>query len=97
MSHPLPAKTETIFIGNEGFKQYEYEVTWKGDTVVACLGKTEYKRGYTALMDAEVELFYGEEGPGPLYQRQEVVETSEAPASDPLPFVETSPVKLYWR
>ncbi len=97
MSHPLPAKTETIFIGNEGFKQYEYEVTWKGDTVVACLGKTEHKRGYTALMDAEVELFYGEDGPGPLYQRQEVVETSEAPASDPLPFVETSPVKLYWR
>ena len=34
VSYPLPLHEEEATIGNPGFRQYRYRVTWKGDTVV---------------------------------------------------------------
>lgn len=71
LSYPLPEKTEEVAIGNPGFRQWHYRVTWKGDTVVRIepLGN-EDKTAYSDFDKAAAEVFYGEEGPGPLYQRE---------------------------
>jgi len=68
-SYPLHERTESAVIGNEGYHQYEYTVRWRGSTVLsvepgenACLGRSR-------LMDQPVRLYYGKEGPHPLYQR----------------------------
>ena len=31
--YPLPVWEEEVTVGNPGFRQYRYRVTWKGDTV----------------------------------------------------------------
>ncbi len=71
MTYPLPVTTEEVEIGNPGFRHYRYRVTWKGDTVVRMepLGK-EYTTGYSEFDNKQVPIFYGKEGPGPLYQRE---------------------------
>jgi hypothetical protein len=35
LSFALPARSEKITIGNEGFQQYEFDIDWLGDTVLA--------------------------------------------------------------
>ena len=71
ITYPVPVKEEEIAIGNPKGHQYHYRVTWKGDTVVRMtpIGE-QYKTGYSEGMKKEVECFYGEEGPGRLYQRE---------------------------
>ncbi len=34
VSYSVPVSDEEVTIGNPGFRQYRYRVTWKGDTVV---------------------------------------------------------------
>lgn len=70
IQYPLPVKTEECVIGNPGFRQYRYQVTWKGDTVMAVepVGNKE-ATGYSDFDQKPVPVFYGEDGPGPLYQR----------------------------
>ncbi|MDZ7335432.1 MAG: hypothetical protein ONB32_09740 [candidate division KSB1 bacterium] len=72
ISYPLPIRTETEMIGNPGFRQYPYQVTWKGDTVLRIepLGKN-YDTGYSEVEGKEVRCYYGEQGPGRLYQRDD--------------------------
>ena len=64
-------REEEATIGNPGFRQYRYRVTWKGDTVVRMtpLGD-QAKTGYSDFDKKQVAVFYGEEGPGRLYQRE---------------------------
>jgi hypothetical protein len=71
ISYPLPIYDEEVSIGNPGFRHYHYRATWKGDTVVKMepLGNDD-KTGYSDFDKQNVPIFYGEEGPGRLYQRE---------------------------
>ncbi len=75
ISYPVPVRSEEAAIGNPGFKSYRYRVTWKGDTVVRMepLGD-EDKTGWSDFDERQVPIFYGKEGPGPLYQRGPMLE-----------------------
>jgi hypothetical protein len=84
ITYPLPLMTEEVEIGNPGFRHYRYRVTWKGDTVVRMepLGN-DYATGYSEYDKRQVPVFYGKEGPGPLYQREDFVKDCE-PELSPL-------------
>lgn len=84
ISYPLPVRSEEAVIGNPGFKSYRYRVTWKGDTVVRLepLGN-EDKTGWSDFDERRVPIFYGKEGPGPLYQREPML-AAAVPAPAPL-------------
>ena len=72
ITYPLALREETEVIGNPGRRQYAYRVTWKGDTVVRMTPVGEGVRathGYSDFNHKDVEVFYGEPGPGRLYQR----------------------------
>ena len=74
VSYPLPVSSEEITVGNPGYQQWPYRVTWKGDTVVrleALDHKT--KTAYSDFDETEREVYYGPEGPGPLYQREHML------------------------
>jgi hypothetical protein len=67
--YPLSAREEEVTIGNPGFQQYRYRVTWKGDTVVRMTPVGEQvKTGFSDFDGKPVDVFYGAQGPGPLYQ-----------------------------
>ena len=78
IAYPLPVREEEIAIGNVGFRQYHYRVTWKGDTVVRMtpIGE-QVKTAYSDFDKKQVEVFYGEEGPGRLYQREYMLKNVE--------------------
>ena len=86
VTYPVPVKEEEIAIGNPGHKQYHYNVTWKGDTVVRMtpIGEQYKTIHYLAGKDAfEAEAYYGEQGPGRLYQREYML-SDVVPAHAPL-------------
>ncbi len=70
LAYPLPIRDEDVAIGNPGRLQYRYRATWKGDTVInmAPLGEPP-ATAYSDFDKRDVPVFYGEEGPGRLYQR----------------------------
>jgi hypothetical protein len=84
VSYPLAVRDEETVIGNPGFRQYRYRVTWKGDTVVrmALVGDNP-KQGFSDFDGKPVDIFYGPEGPGPIYQREWMLAPSE-PRQAPL-------------
>jgi hypothetical protein len=84
VTYPLALRTEEAVIGNPGFKSYRYRATWKGDTVVRMepLGD-EDKTGWSDFDERPVPIFYGKEGPGPLYQREHML-SSAVPEPAPL-------------
>ena len=84
ISYPLPLTTEDIEIGNPGFRHYHYRVTWKGDTVVKMepFGNPP-ATGYSDFEQKEVPVYYGADGPGPLYQRAQWIADAE-PELSPL-------------
>lgn len=71
VKYPLNTRTENVGIGNPGYRQYHYQVTWKGDTVVDMkpVGN-EFSTGYSDFDKRDVPVFYGVEGPGTLYRRE---------------------------
>jgi hypothetical protein len=69
MEYPLPETKETIEIGNAGYKKYGYEIYWKGDTVIKVVPLSKETVGFSGLMQRDTKLYYGETGPGKLYQR----------------------------
>ncbi|MHB1294870.1 MAG: hypothetical protein ACYC4R_07710 [Anaerolineae bacterium] len=71
VSYPLPVVDEEFSVGCPGFRQYHYRAMWKGDTVLRMdpIGN-EYRTGYSDFEHAYVPVYYGVEGPGPLYQRE---------------------------
>ncbi len=86
VTYPLPVWDEEAVIGNPGFRQYRYRVTWKGDTVAAMQPLDETNRvrtGYSDFDRRDVPVFYGEEGPGRLYQREWMLADAQ-PALAPL-------------
>jgi hypothetical protein len=76
VTYPLPVREEEIAVGNAGFRQYRYRVTWRGDTVVRLtpIGE-QVKTAYSDFDKKQVEVFYGEAGPGRLYQRESMLKT----------------------
>ena len=82
--YSLPVKTESVSIGNPGFRQYRYRVTWKGDTAVRMEpAGIEQPTGYSDFEKRDVPVYYGAKGPGPLYQRAHMIHDAE-PAPAPL-------------
>ena len=78
VTYAVPLREEEVTIGNPGFRQYRYRVTWKGDTVVRMTPLSESaKTGFSDFDGKQVPVFYGTDGPGPLYQREYVLEESE--------------------
>jgi hypothetical protein len=78
VSYPVPVQEEEVSVGNPGFRQYRYGVTWKGDTVVRMTPLGEpVKSGFSDFDGRPVEVFYGKDGPGPLYQRASMLENAE--------------------
>lgn len=72
--YPLPVYQEKISIGNPGFRQYHYRVTWKGDSVVKMEPlSTDYETGYSDFDKKAVACFYGKIGPGEIYQREQML------------------------
>ena len=82
VAYPLPVRTEDIVVGNPGFRQWRYRATWKGDTVVRLEPvDNDVETAYSEFDKAKVEVFYGQRGPGKLYQREQMlqeVQPSEA-------------------
>ena len=78
VTYPVPVREEECSIGNPGFRQFRYRVTWKGDTVVKMtpLGDMPEK-AYSDFDKKQVPVFYGTEGPGPLYQREPMLKDAE--------------------
>ena len=75
IAYPLPIRTEDVSVGNPGFRQWRYRVTWKGDTVVRMEPRgNEAKSGYSDFDKAQTEVYYGHEGPGRLYQRDAMLD-----------------------
>ena len=74
LEYPLELRTEEFAVGNEGFRQYPYRATWKGDTVVRMepLG-SEHATGFSDFDKCQIATYYGREGPGPLYQREHMI------------------------
>jgi hypothetical protein len=64
VTYPVPVREEEASIGNPGFRQSRYRVTWKEDTVVrmAPLGDMP-ATAYSDFDKKQVPVFYGTEGP----------------------------------
>lgn len=83
VTYPVPMREEEVSIGNPGYRQYRYLVTWKGDTVIRMKPIGEQSAmGFSDFDNKPVEIYFGESGPGPLYRREYMMEKSEpAPAT----------------
>lgn len=91
--YPLMEKTESKVDG--GFNKYSFDVTWVGETVVKMQPVGDMpKMGYSDFDQKKVEIFYGEEGPGRLYQRDYMLD-SVTPDLTPLN-MDCSSID-YWR
>ena len=56
----MTVREEEVTIGNPGFRQYRYRVTWKGDTVVRMTPVGEpVTTGFSDFDGKPVEVFYG--------------------------------------
>ncbi len=78
-TYPLAEKTETISVGNEGFQQYDYAVKWRGSTVLGLEPGENATMGKSNLMAEPVRLYYGAEGPHPIYQREGMLDATPTP------------------
>lgn len=94
IKYPLPIYETNESIGNPGYRTYRYKVTWKGDTVIRiepiC---NDYKTGYSDFEKSDVEVFYGNEGPYRLYQREYMLEDDEPELS--VLSEDTSPIDFW--
>jgi len=97
ITYPIPISTEIITIGNPGFRQYKYQVTWKGDTVIRMESlDNEYLTGYSDFDNKQVPIYYGNEGPGKLYVRENYLEDKEPMQIKPTPLQVDNGVLDFW-
>lgn len=97
VDYPLPVTVEEASIGNPGWRQYRYRVTWKGDTVVRMepLGP-EHATGYSDYDKREVPVYYGIDGPAPLYRREHLLAPEPAGEIEPSPLHEDDGGLDFW-
>ncbi|SRR5579884_97500 len=81
-AYPLPERQEAVTIGNVGFQQYRYTVSWRGSTVLWMEPGDNPPLGRSHLMAEPVQLYYGAQGPHPLYRREGLL--VEVPTPEPL-------------
>jgi hypothetical protein len=78
ISYPLAEYAEEESIGNPGWRQYRYRAAWRGDTVMEMIPLgNDYETGWSDYDNRDVPVFYGEAGPGRLYQRQAMLTGGE--------------------
>ena len=66
LSFPLPKRRKNITIGNEGFQQYQFQVDWRGDTVLGIKPDSSNPHdAFSKLMGKRVTAFYHGPAPGP--------------------------------
>lgn len=101
LHYPLPVFTEEFQVGNPGYRPWRYRATWKGDTVVKVEPlDNEVATAYSDFDERAVPIFYGNAGPGPLYQRQHMLDSLTLPPASPLYLDDEdhSPAALnFWR
>ncbi len=79
--YPLREREERITLGNAGFQQYGFRVRWRGSSVVSIEPEEgNASQGRSMLEEEPVRLYYGAEGPHPLYQRGPGWRGDESPA-----------------
>jgi hypothetical protein len=78
LSYGLPVTTEEVAVGNPGYRLWRYRVTWKGDTVVRVepVGN-DVAMAWSDFDKTQRQVYYGHEGPGPLYQREHMLAQAE--------------------
>ena len=82
VAYPLPVVRELVSVGNPGRRAWGYAVTWKGDSVIRMEPTGEMPAAGSSDFDLrEVPVYYGREGPGPLYRREHLA--AEAPGDGP--------------
>jgi hypothetical protein len=82
VAYPLPIRTEDVSIGNPGYRQWRYRVTWKGDTVVRMEPvDNDVETAYSDFDKTNVVVYYGENGPGRLYERDLMLQEIEPSTS----------------
>ena len=77
--YPLEVREELVRIGNEGRQSYRYRVGWRGGTVMEMKPGKNPSYGVSHLMPAPVQLYYGNQGPHPLYQRGNILQNKPSP------------------
>jgi len=79
IQYPLPVFSTDESVGNPGYRRWNYRVTWKGDTVVKMepVGN-DCSVAYSDFDKRDVPVFYGVDGPGPLYRREHLAGDSLA-------------------
>lgn len=82
-------------MGNPGFRTWRYRATWKGDTVIGLepVGN-DVATAYSDFDKADKEVYYGGDGPGPLYQRKRMEETADP---EPAPIHEDGGGIDFWK
>ncbi len=95
IAYPLPLRTEDVAVGNPGFRMWRYRATWKGDTVIGLepIGN-DVETAYSDFDKADKEVYYGHDGPGPLYQRRTMREAAEP---EPAPIHEDAGGLDFWK
>jgi hypothetical protein len=79
-TYPLPEREELVTIGNDGFQQYRCAVKWRGSTVLNIEPGDNPTTGRSNLMADPVRLYYGAQGPHPIYCREGLLESAPKPA-----------------
>lgn len=91
--YPLLEQTKDKIEG--AFSQYTYDVTWIGDTVINITPVGDMPtEGYSDFDQKTVEVYYGEDGPGRLYQREYMKEGVEPKLAEL--HEDTSPIDYWW-
>ena len=95
VAYPLPVRTEEVAVGNPGFRTWRYRATWKGDTVIGLepVGN-DVAKAYSDFDKADKEVYYGADGPGPLYQRKRMEDTADP---EPAPIHEDAGGLDFWK
>lgn len=93
--YPLPEYTEEVAVGNAGHRQWHYRVTWKGSTVLAMDPlDNDVAECWSDFDKRQVQVFYGHEGPGRLYQRAHM---RAAGLPEPAPLILDEGRLDFWR
>ena len=81
-TYPLDIVVEDFALEAPSKRKYNYKIEWKGDTVINMepVGE-QYKTGYSQVEKKDIPVYYGKDGPGPLYQREHMrKDTTPTPA-----------------
>ncbi len=96
INFPLPIVHEEVRVGNPGFREWVYEATWKGDSVVRLEPDeaNDVQTVWSSVEQADVPVYYAADGPGALYDRGYLLEERD-PAPPDLQ-MDTGRLDMWW-